>query len=135
MVYMAVAIGGFLGACARYLLSEALGTLSGFPVATLLTNLSGSFVLAWFYTITLERIPVHPHLRAGVGTGFIGAFTTFSTLNVELWKLWQNREFGLAAAYFLLTYAGGMLVSLAGYALAMRQSQLRTAVAGKEEKM
>jgi CrcB protein len=135
MVYLAVAIGGFLGACARYLLSEALGTLNGFPVATLLTNLSGSFVLAWFYTITLERIPVHPHLRAGVGTGFIGAFTTFSTLNVELWKLWQSKEFGLASAYFLLTYAGGMLVSLAGYALAMRQSQLRMAVAGKEEKM
>jgi CrcB protein len=135
MVYLAVAIGGFLGACARYLLSEVLGTLNGFPVATLLTNLSGSFVLAWFYTITLERIPVHPHLRAGVGTGFIGAFTTFSTLNVELWNLWHSRDFGLAFAYFLLTYVGGMFVSLAGYALAMRQSQLRMAVTGKEEQM
>jgi fluoride exporter len=133
MVYLAVAAGGFLGACARYLLSEVLGTLHGFPIATLLTNLSGSFVLAWFYTITMERMPIHPHLRAGVGTGFIGAFTTFSTINVELWKLWHSAELGLALAYFILTYVGGILVSIGGYALAIRQSRLRMAGFGKED--
>ncbi len=132
MVYLAVAIGGFLGACARYLVTEAIGTLRGFPIATLLINLCGSFGLAWFYTITVERLPIHPHVRAGIGTGFIGAFTTFSTLNVELWSLWRSGLWGWFGLYAVASYIGGILASGAGYTLAMRQSRLHTVSTGKD---
>jgi fluoride exporter len=132
VAYLAVAIGGFLGACARYLVTEGLGTLHGFPIATLLINLCGSFSLAWLYTITMERLPIHPHVRAGIGTGFIGAFTTFSTLNVDLWSLWKNGLWGWFGLYAVASYIGGILVSVAGYALAIRQSRLRTISTGKD---
>ncbi|GMA52105.1 putative fluoride ion transporter CrcB 1 [Alicyclobacillus contaminans] len=132
MSYVAVALGGFLGACARYWLTEQLGTVHGFPVATLLINLAGSFVLAWFYTFTLERMPIHPHVRIGFGTGFIGAFTTFSTLNVELWSLWRNGLWLAFAAYLVASYLGGLACAGLGYGLAMRQSRLRTVPDGKD---
>ena len=125
MAYLAVAIGGFLGACVRYAIQEWMGTWGGFPAATLIINSVGSFLLAWFYTITLERLPVHPHLRVGLGTGFIGAFTTFSTLNLELWTLWSAAEYKLALLYLCTTYGLGLLAAGSGYLLAVRQSQLR----------
>ena len=87
MPYLAVAIGGFVGAVLRFGLAEFLGTWHGFPIATFLTNLSGSFLLGFFYTLTLERFPIHPHIRLGVGTGLVGAFTTFSTFTAETWEL------------------------------------------------
>ncbi|WP_029420868.1 fluoride efflux transporter FluC [Alicyclobacillus macrosporangiidus] len=125
MPYLAVAIGGFLGAIARYLVSEWVGTLHGFPVATLIINLSGSAFLSWFYTLTLERLPVHPHLRLGIGTGFVGAFTTFSTLTVDVWNLTVAQLYGWAGLYLLLTFAGGLLAAAGGYWVASRQAALR----------
>ncbi|MCL6515961.1 CrcB family protein [Alicyclobacillus sp.] len=125
MPYLAVAIGGFLGAIARYLFSEWLGTLHGFPVATLIINIAGSAFLSWFYTLTLERLPIHPHLRLGIGTGFVGAFTTFSTLTVDVWNLTAADLFSWAGLYLLLTFGGGLLAAAAGYLVAARQSTLR----------
>ncbi|MBX5436654.1 MAG: fluoride efflux transporter CrcB [Alicyclobacillaceae bacterium] len=125
MSYVAVAIGGFLGTCARWMLTEWIGTWGGFPIATLLINLSGCFVLAWFYTVTLESSPVHPLLRVGIGTGFIGAFTTYSTFTVDVWKLVQSGAWTMAAGYVITSLGGGLLAGWVGLALASRQSQLR----------
>ncbi|SFU94148.1 fluoride efflux transporter CrcB [Alicyclobacillus macrosporangiidus] len=125
MPYLAVAIGGLLGAVARYLISEWVGTLHGFPVATLIINIAGSAFLSWFYTLTLERLPVHPHLRLCIGTGFVGAFTTFSTLTVDVWNLTAAQLYGWAGLYLLLTFAGGLLAAAFGYWVASRQAALR----------
>ncbi|OFW79038.1 MAG: hypothetical protein A2201_09705 [Alicyclobacillus sp. RIFOXYA1_FULL_53_8] len=135
MAYVAVAVGGFLGACLRFLLTEWLGTIHGFPAATLLINLLGSFFLAWFYTLTAEKLPVHPHLRLGIGTGFVGAFTTFSTLSLELWKLYQSGEVWMALLYLLISAGGGILAALAGYWLAGRQSRLSLTAANIQEEV
>ncbi|MCL6636306.1 MAG: CrcB family protein [Alicyclobacillus sp.] len=124
VAYLAVALGGCLGALARWGISESLGTWGGFPWATWLINLSGSFFLAWFYTITLERFPLHPLLRLGVGTGFVGAYTTFSTLTVDVWNLVQAHLYGMALAYVGLSLAGGLACAAAGYGLARRQTRL-----------
>ncbi|MCL6548430.1 MAG: fluoride efflux transporter CrcB [Alicyclobacillus sp.] len=133
MPYLAVAIGGLLGACARYAVSEWVGTYQGFPVATLLINLSGCFVLAWFYTITLERLTVHPLFRLGAGTGFIGAFTTYSTFTVETWKLVQAGAWTAAAGYLLASLVGGLLAGWAGYLAAAREARLPLAESAGEE--
>ncbi|MDQ0190516.1 fluoride efflux transporter CrcB [Alicyclobacillus cycloheptanicus] len=125
MAYLAVAIGGFIGACLRFVISEMIGTVHGFPLATLCINVTGSFFLAWFYTITLERIPIHPHLRLGVGTGLVGAFTTFSTLTVDTWKLVEAGMYTDAALYVTLSFVLGLAAAGFGYALAARQSRLR----------
>jgi CrcB protein len=110
---------------ARFAVSEWMGTWHGFPGATWLINMAGSFFLAWFYTLTLERYTVHPHLRLGIGTGFVGAFTTFSTFTVELWKLVQAGLWGYAWLYGAGSFGGCIAAAWLGYALAMRQTRLR----------
>lgn len=124
MAYLAVALGGALGACLRFLVGEWIGTIGGFPVATLLINVSGSFFLAWFYTLTAERLPIHPTLRVGIGTGFVGAFTTFSTFTVEIWDLYKAGDVWMAISYLLISAVGGLLAALFGYWVAQRQARL-----------
>lgn len=125
--YLAVAIGGFIGACLRFGLGEYLGTWHGFPIATLLTNTVGSFFLAFFYTFTIERFPIHPHVRLGVGTGIVGAFTTFSTFSVETWELIMAREFLLAFTYVVLTFLLGLVFALFGFRVARYRMRTRLA--------
>ncbi|MCL6631043.1 MAG: CrcB family protein [Alicyclobacillus herbarius] len=124
MPYLAVALGGCIGACLRYLISEWVGTVHGFPVATLVINWSGSFFLTWFYTVTLERVSIHPHLRLGIGTGLVGAFTTFSTFTTEVWTLIVARAYLWAGLYVLASFLGGLLLAAAGFYIANRQSRL-----------
>ncbi|GGJ06379.1 chromosome condensation protein CcrB [Alicyclobacillus cellulosilyticus] len=133
MAYLAVALGGFTGAVLRYLLSEWMATWHGFPAATLLINTSGSLFLTWFYTYTMERFPIHPHLRLGIGTGLVGAFTTYSTYAVETWKLVDARALGMALAYATASMGLSLAAAGVGYRLAMRQSRLRWAGEGEGE--
>ncbi|MCL6625671.1 fluoride efflux transporter CrcB [Alicyclobacillus shizuokensis] len=124
MPYLAVALGGGIGACLRYLISEWVGTVHGFPAATLGINLAGSFFLAWFYTITLERVAIHPHLRLGIGTGLVGAFTTFSTFTSEVWSLLAAHAYLWALLYVLLSFVGGLALAALGFFLAHWQNRL-----------
>ncbi len=127
MPYLAVAIGGLLGALARYGVSLIVYQPNGFPLGTLLINVTGSLFLTWFYTLTQERIHIHPHLRLAVGTGFVGAFTTFSTFTVETWTLYTSGRGLEALLYVGLSTVGGLLGAFLGYLLAVRQSSLRFA--------
>lgn len=125
MTYVSVAVGGFIGACLRFLISEWMATVNGFPIATLCANIAGALFLAWFYTITIERVPIHPHVRLGIGTGLVGAFTTFSTFSVETWKLVQASMLTTAAVYVVLSFVLGLGAAGVGYFIATRQSRLR----------
>lgn len=125
--YLAVAIGGLLGAMARYAVSLVVQQPNGFPLATLLINVAGSLFLTWFYTLTQERIHIHPHLRLAVGTGLVGAFTTFSTFTVETWTLYTSGRVFEALLYLVLSTVGGLGGAFLGYRLAARQSSLRFA--------
>jgi len=87
--FLVVGAGGFLGAMARYgagLLVDRFWT-SAFPLSTLLVNVSGSFILGLFATLTAERLDVDPRVRLFVATGFVGAYTTFSTFEFETHRL------------------------------------------------
>jgi fluoride exporter len=92
---MAIAVGGALGALARYWMASVVGARFDirFPFSTLLINLSGSFIAGLLLTLALERVSLHPNWRLGVVVGFLGAYTTFSTLAYESFKLVDERHF------------------------------------------
>ncbi|TCP31525.1 camphor resistance protein CrcB [Scopulibacillus darangshiensis] len=114
MIYLFVGVGGVIGAILRYSVGLALtGQETVFPIATLLTNLAGCFVLGWFTTYLSKRI--HPFLVTGLGTGLIGSFTTFSTFSVETVTLLKAAYVGPAFLYVFLSLFGGLLLSYFGY--------------------
>ena len=84
-----VGLGGFLGAVARFLVGTWIVGRYGasFPWATLVINVSGSFLLGLVGTLLLSRVLVNPSWRLGVAIGFIGAYTTFSTFEYESARL------------------------------------------------
>ncbi|MGG2064542.1 fluoride efflux transporter CrcB [Bacillus sp. S14(2024)] len=115
--YIAVGIGGIIGALARYGVGQLLGPTSsaGFPLATWLANMSGSFLLA-FLTMSVFRMKqVSPLMISAVGTGIIGAFTTFSTFSVETLKLLQHEAFTMAFLYVGASMIGGLLLACSGF--------------------
>ena len=102
---IAVGVGGFLGAVARYYMSQKLNKTAEdrLPLGTLAVNLLGSFLLGFILSIGLKEIYI-----LLIGTGFIGALTTFSTLHKELFILQKYPRKWLL--YFFITYARGIRV-------------------------
>jgi fluoride exporter len=118
MAYLWIGIAGFLGAICRYSIGLFLYDESAvFPFATLTVNLIGSFVLSWFTTVFVNKFSIPDHLKAAIGTGFIGSFTTFSTLSVETVTLIHNDDLFLAFVYVLISLVGGLIMSRLGYRL------------------
>ncbi len=113
-----VLLGGALGAAARALLSGVLPA-APLPVGVLVINLVGSLALGYLVAISAESI-LHPDLRLALGTGFLGAFTTFSTLELGVVLLRAGHGTALAMVYLGLSLVGGVLAAAAGMALARR---------------
>jgi CrcB protein len=105
-----IGCGGFLGANARYVVGLLVGAAWGmsFPWGTLLINVSGSFALGLFVTFIMKRHAGAPALRAFVATGFLGAFTTFSTFSHEAVQLMLAGSTLPALAYV----AGSLILGL-----------------------
>jgi CrcB protein len=119
-VVLAVALGGALGAPARYGVAQVIAVSpSGFPWATFWTNLSGAFVLGLFATLLVERLPPgrFRYLRPFFAVGFLGAYTTFSTLAVETATLVKDGHLGLAVGYTLASVASGLVLAALGIRL------------------
>jgi CrcB protein len=115
MVFLCVVVGGAAGAVARYALGGWVqARRPHFPWGTLAINLSGAFALG----LLLPLLEVHPVLRALVATGFLGAYTTFSTFSYEAAALLQERDWRGGAAYVSSTVALGLAASLLGWWLA-----------------
>ena len=111
-----VALGGGLGALARYGMAQALPPEDGgFPLATLVTNLLGCFALG----LLVGALPHRTRLRALVGTGLLGGFTTFSTLALETDRLLETAP-ATALGYLALTTLGGVALARAGLRTARR---------------
>jgi CrcB protein len=104
----AIFAGGFVGAVARAELVEALPSEDGrWPWATFLVNVAGAFVLGYVTTRLQERLPLSAYRRPLLGTGFCGALTTFSTMQVEILQMLDAGRAGLAVAYALISVAAG----------------------------
>jgi len=120
---LAVGIGGFFGALLRYLMGEWIHTTNGFPLGTLFINLLGCFFLAWFFTVTTQKWNMNPSIKLAIGTGFTGAFTTFSTFSVETLQLINLHQFAFGFLYVLVSVFGGIGLALLGAKLAAGKAQ------------
>jgi CrcB protein len=117
---LAVSLGGALGANLRYLVGLwAAAQWSGIlPWGTLLINLTGSFLLGGLLTVLAARRPEPTLLRLFLGTGFLGAYTTFSTFSAETVMLAAAGHLVVAAGYVIFSVVGGYGAAWAGMMLA-----------------
>ena len=111
MTLVLVGLGGAAGAVTRYLVDSwiAQRTAAAFPWGTLVVNVSGSFVLGVLFALAIERDVLPGDTRLPLMVGFVGAYTTFSTLMLESWRLIDGGAVGLA----LVNLAGSTVVGLA----------------------
>jgi fluoride exporter len=114
--YIAIAIGGTLGCWARYAMTNLVQAVYGrdFPYATLSINVLGAFVMGFLFIETLERLTVSPAVRAGVLTGVLGGFTTFSTFEMETLLLTEQGDVPKALLYVFLSVGLGFLAAFGG---------------------
>jgi CrcB protein len=105
----AIFLGGAAGALARVWIGEHLTSgPDSWPWAIFAINVSGSFALAYLATRLQERLPQSTYRRPLLGTGFCGAYTTFSTMAVEILTIVDHRHYGLAVGYALASVAAGV---------------------------
>jgi CrcB protein len=118
---LAIACGGALGALARVGVALGLPTTTGtWPWATFAVNIAGAAMLGYFVTRLQERLPVSTLRRPLLATGLCGAFTTFSTVQIELLKMTDSHDYGLAAGYLTASLLGGYLAVFVSSALVRR---------------
>ncbi len=119
---LVVGAGGFLGAIARYAVGVWIESFwrRDFPLATFLVNVSGCFILGFFLAIATERMNISPMMRLLVATGFVGAYTTFSTFEYETQRLTTTGAFGWALVNVLASVAIGFLAVRLGVQLGRR---------------
>ena len=116
-ILAAIGLGGALGAPARYGISRLVSITPGtFPWGTFWINISGSFALGVVLVLVLERFPPTRYIRPFIATGFLGAYTTYSTFAVETVLLTKNGHWAIALAYVGASYATGFLAVWGGMA-------------------
>jgi fluoride exporter len=118
--YLSVALGGAIGCCARLGIAQlvAVGYHRSFPLATLIINVLGCFLIGFLFFATLERLSLNPVLRTAILTGGLGGFTTFSTFSMETLLLAEDGEYLKAGLYILLSVSIGLLAAFCGAYLA-----------------
>ena len=119
--YLLVGAGGFAGAIARFLVGQWTSGLaaSRFPLATFVINVSGSFLLGVVAASTAARAFANADAVAlAAGVGFLGAYTTFSTFELETHALLQDRLPLTASAYVIGSFVAGLFAVRAGIAVA-----------------
>ncbi|MDG5471979.1 CrcB family protein [Jeotgalibacillus sp. ET6] len=120
---LAIAAGGALGTLSRYFLNaQTLSFWNGLPVATVLENLSGSFLLGLLIGVLIHR-PTKEWVKLGLGTGFCGGFTTMSTLASD--TLFMNSTYSPfhSGIYVAISLFGGIILAFAGLHLGEKWGQ------------
>lgn len=119
MTLVFIAAGGAAGAVSRYLIGGWVQELTGdrFPWGTFVVNVSGSFLLGVIFALAMDRAILAPEIRVPVMIGFIGSYTTFSTLMLESWRLVEEGDYLFMFGNLLGSVVIGMLAVIAGLAL------------------
>ncbi len=123
--YFFIGIGGFLGAILRFMIrSTPIHNYNEFiPINTLFINITGSFLLALITTILLEDLEFDTDLRLGICTGFLGAYTTFSTLCKESYELIFKSHYLASLSYVMSSLLLGVVCAYLGSIVAKRSIQ------------
>jgi CrcB protein len=117
----AIFTGGMAGALIRTGLAQAFSdSARSWPWATFGVNVVGAFLLGYFITRLQERLPTSSYKRPFLGTGLCGALTTFSTMQLELFKMVQAHQWALASGYALATLVMSFLALAAATAMVRR---------------
>ena len=115
MIYVLAAMGGALGALARWGFAAGLPhSPGGWPWSTLLVNLVGCLLIGVLLAVLLARFPHSPWLRPFLAVGVLGGFTTYSTFAVDIVRLTGSGHPALAVAYVLASVLGGVLAVVVG---------------------
>ncbi len=111
-----IAAGGAFGAVARYLIniSPLQNSSSGFPFPTFFINVFGSFLIGLCFILLTDRLDIGDNLRFAVVVGFLGAFTTFSTFELEIWGLFREGKIITSLLYLFLSLFLGFLGLILG---------------------
>ena len=111
-----IALGGAIGAIARYAVSNGVHALfgRGFPYGTLTVNVLGCLIMGFLFVFILERLSNNLALRATLMIGFLGAFTTFSTFSIETFNLMESGEPVKAILNVLISVTLCLLATWAG---------------------
>lgn len=121
----AVFVGGALGTLARAGLETLAPADPGrWPWPTFTVNIVGAFLLGYFTTRLLERLPVSAYRRPLLGTGLCGGLTTFSTMQLETLRMLEHGHLLLAAGYLAISIAAGLVAVYVATAL-VRRARLR----------
>ncbi|WP_159722617.1 fluoride efflux transporter FluC [Enterococcus sp. CSURQ0835] len=122
MDYLVIALFAFCGGAIRFLVSEWLPKIGGvFPLATLVVNLIGCLFFSWVVKHILSDIDLSARLVLGIGVGFCGALTTFSSFALDVMQLVLSAHYWLALLYFGLSLAGGLGLVFLGESLYQRK--------------
>lgn len=122
---LAIFVGGAAGGALRVGLASAFPAAPGaWPWVTFVVNVAGAFLLGYLVTRLQERLPLSTYRRPFLGTGFCGALTTFSTMQVELLRMLEHGHAGLAAGYAAATLVAGYLAVYGATAIVRRVAVL-----------
>jgi len=107
--YILIGIFGMGGAICRYGIGHLFNESS--PWGTLIVNLTGCFLLPFIFVFLREIGIFSKELVTAIGTGFIGAFTTFSTFTMDIIKLTDHGKITMAVIYLFISLAGGLIAA------------------------
>src|SRR6185437_5361399 len=127
ILYTSVAVGAVLGGVARWLASLLILPVSGFPLATLFVNVTGSFIIGFYGTLSGPdgRLFATAEQRQFVMTGFCGGYTTFSSFSLETVRLLRAGQAETAFLNIGVSVVTWVLAVWLGYALAARLNRLK----------
>tara|TARA_B100000029_G_scaffold418078_1_gene422979 strand:+ start:319 stop:717 length:399 start_codon:yes stop_codon:yes gene_type:complete len=122
-LFVAVAVGGAIGACLRYAVALLMGQGNlGFPYATLIANVMGCAAIGVLLFLIDQRELLNAHWRVFLVTGILGSLTTFSTFSYESYSLWMSGERSLAVAAVSANVVFGIAAVACGWTAASKMS-------------
>lgn len=118
----AVAIGGAAGAVLRHLINSSplQHFFKPFPFPTFFINITGSFLIGFLLFLLIEKFQISENLRLAIFVGFLGAYTTFSTFELEIWNLIEENRFVIAFLYLFFSVLVGFIGIVIGVWMAKR---------------